>query len=55
MYYPFSFILVRLNRCGAAINYLVYLLCFRVKEKIAANLANFAYDPFNYAFIRQVC
>ncbi|PWZ10435.1 Histone-lysine N-methyltransferase EZ3 [Zea mays] len=24
------------------------------KEKIVANLANFAYDPFNYAFMRQV-
>jgi len=24
------------------------------KEKIAANLANFAYDPFNYAFMRQL-
>lgn len=24
------------------------------KEKIAANLANFAYDPYNYAFIRQL-
>ncbi|CAN6300040.1 unnamed protein product, partial [Urochloa humidicola] len=24
------------------------------KEKIVANLANFAYDPFNYAFMRQL-
>lgn len=24
------------------------------KEKIAANLANFAYDPYNYTFLRQV-
>lgn len=24
------------------------------KEKIVANLANFAYDPYNYAFLRQV-
>lgn len=24
------------------------------KEKIAANLANFAYDPFNYTFLRQL-
>ncbi|XAR48644.1 hypothetical protein NMG60_11031527 [Bertholletia excelsa] len=23
------------------------------KEKIAANLANFAYDPYNYTFLRQ--
>ncbi|GAB2227999.1 hypothetical protein Droror1_Dr00009833 [Drosera rotundifolia] len=24
------------------------------KEKIAANLANFAYDPYNYAFLREL-
>lgn len=24
------------------------------KERIAANLANFAYDPYNYTFLRQV-
>ncbi|XP_048139436.1 armadillo repeat-containing protein 7 isoform X3 [Rhodamnia argentea] len=24
------------------------------KEKIAANLANFAYDPYNYTFLRQL-
>ncbi|OMO91154.1 Armadillo [Corchorus olitorius] len=24
------------------------------KEKIAANLANFAYDPYNYSFLRQL-
>ncbi|KAE8021912.1 hypothetical protein FH972_007759 [Carpinus fangiana] len=24
------------------------------KERIAANLANFAYDPYNYKFLRQV-
>ncbi|KAJ4713730.1 Armadillo repeat-containing 7 [Melia azedarach] len=24
------------------------------KEKIVANLANFAYDPFNYTFLRQL-
>ncbi|PNT67948.1 armadillo repeat-containing protein 7 isoform X2 [Brachypodium distachyon] len=24
------------------------------KEKIVANLANFAYDPYNYAFMRQL-
>lgn len=24
------------------------------KEKIAANLANFAYDPYNYAFLRKL-
>lgn len=24
------------------------------KERIVANLANFAYDPYNYAFLRQV-
>ncbi|XP_008244519.1 PREDICTED: armadillo repeat-containing protein 7 [Prunus mume] len=24
------------------------------KEKIVANLANFAYDPYNYAFLRQL-
>lgn len=24
------------------------------KEKIVANLANFAYDPYNYTFLRQV-
>ncbi|GMY33375.1 armadillo repeat-containing protein 7 [Fagus crenata] len=24
------------------------------KEKIAANLANFAYDPYNYKFLRQL-
>lgn len=24
------------------------------KEKVAANLANFAYDPYNYNFLRQV-
>lgn len=24
------------------------------KEKIVANLANFAYDPFNFTFLRQV-
>lgn len=24
------------------------------KEKIVANLANFAYDPFNYSFLRQL-
>ncbi|KAK3409527.1 hypothetical protein EUGRSUZ_J01642 [Eucalyptus grandis] len=25
-----------------------------MKEKIAANLANFAYDPYNYTFLRQL-
>ncbi|KAI4370625.1 hypothetical protein MLD38_018957 [Melastoma candidum] len=25
-----------------------------VKEKIAANLANFAYDPYNFIFLRQL-
>lgn len=24
------------------------------KEKVVANLANFAYDPYNYTFLRQV-
>ncbi|KAL9254367.1 Armadillo repeat-containing protein [Drosera capensis] len=24
------------------------------REKIAANLANFAYDPYNYAFLREL-
>lgn len=24
------------------------------KERVVANLANFAYDPYNYAFLRQV-
>ena len=24
------------------------------KERIAANLANFAYDPYNYTYLRQV-
>ncbi|KAH9725125.1 ARM repeat superfamily protein [Citrus sinensis] len=24
------------------------------KEKIVANLANFAYDPYNYTFLRQL-
>lgn len=24
------------------------------KERIVANLANFAYDPYNYTFLRQV-
>ncbi|XP_047341735.1 armadillo repeat-containing protein 7 [Impatiens glandulifera] len=24
------------------------------KERLAANLANFAYDPYNYAFLRQL-
>ncbi|KAL5865506.1 hypothetical protein ACOSQ3_003020 [Xanthoceras sorbifolium] len=24
------------------------------KEKIVANLANFAYDPYNYSFLRQL-
>jgi hypothetical protein len=41
MYYPFSFILVRLNRCGAAINYLVYLLCFRVQGEDSCKLSEF--------------
>ncbi|KAL2227805.1 armadillo repeat-containing protein 7 [Sesamum indicum] len=25
-----------------------------IKEKIVANLGNFAYDPYNYAFLRQL-
>ncbi|KAI6670662.1 hypothetical protein NL676_005547 [Syzygium grande] len=25
-----------------------------MKEKVAANLANFAYDPYNYTFLRQL-
>ncbi|CDP01689.1 unnamed protein product [Coffea canephora] len=25
-----------------------------IKERIAANLANFAYDPYNYTFLRQL-
>lgn len=24
------------------------------KEKVVANLANFAYDPYNFTFLRQV-
>ncbi|RVW39399.1 Armadillo repeat-containing protein 7 [Vitis vinifera] len=30
------------------------LLGAETKERIAANLANFAYDPFNYNFLRQL-
>ena len=25
------------------------------KEKVVASLGNFAYDPYNYTFFRQVC
>ena len=32
----------------------MYLLGAETKERIAANLANFAYDPYNYNFLRQV-
>lgn len=30
------------------------LIITETKEKIVANLANFAYDPYNYTFLRQV-
>ncbi|GFY85644.1 ARM repeat superfamily protein [Actinidia rufa] len=41
--------------------YVAYLPIFKTvlgmkksKEKIVANLANFAYDPYNYTFLRQL-
>ncbi|XP_039028346.1 armadillo repeat-containing protein 7-like [Hibiscus syriacus] len=36
------------------IDNLKYGFLAETKEKIAANLANFAYDPYNYSFMRQL-
>jgi hypothetical protein len=37
--------------CAHQIHFLFISEC---KERIVANLSNFAYDPYNYAFMRQV-
>lgn len=34
--------------------YVDALVAAETKERIAANLVNFAYDPYNFAFLRQV-
>ncbi|KAF7831146.1 armadillo repeat-containing protein 7 isoform X1 [Senna tora] len=33
---------------------LMFLVFSETREKIVANLANFAYDPYNYNFLRQL-
>lgn len=32
----------------------IYLKLLDAKEQVLANLANFAYDPINYGYIRQL-
>lgn len=36
------------------IDHISVLVAAERKERIVANLANFAYDPYNYTFLRQV-
>lgn len=52
---PISFVILnRDNFCIMTIFSVGCSVFAESKERIAANLANFAYDPYNYSFLRQV-
>lgn len=50
----FFFVVLKYSSWFHVINKLIDFLFAETKDKIVANLANFAYDPYNYSFLRQV-
>jgi KaiC/GvpD/RAD55 family RecA-like ATPase len=42
------------NRYSTRFNFDIYFCVLEAKEQVLANLANFAYDPINYDFLRKL-